>query len=126
MSVFPLLQILFFIAAYFAPKDATQITVAGPDVSVRWTLTANGWSNENKVWSLKGNSTVVRESGRADDVTNVTSFVKPALTHDWAKEKKVTLAPMQTLEKTKDGFVFRLNAGDRAENVYRITYGKKS
>jgi hypothetical protein len=124
MIALPLLQILFFVAAFFAPKDATRITLVGPNHSTHWTLTADGWAEEKKLWSVKGNSTVIRESGRSDEVVDVSSFVKAALAHDWAKEKKATLAARQTLEKTEDGFVFRLNAGGPAEQAYRITYGK--
>ena len=125
MTTLPLLQFLFFIAAFFAPKDVTQITLSGPDHTARWTRTSDGWVDGNKLWSMKGNSTVMRVSGRPDDVVDVSSFVKPAMAHDWAKAQKLGLAPMQTLEKTHDGFVLRLNAGDPAERVYRITYGKK-
>ncbi|HZP61140.1 MAG TPA: hypothetical protein VFB27_12520 [Opitutaceae bacterium] len=125
MSAYPILKILFFIAAFFAPKDASVITLAGPEHTTHWTWTANGWSQEKKLWSIKNYSVVIDESGQPKDVVDVATFVKAAITHDWTKEKKLMLNRMQSLEKTDDGFIFRENIGDSSERVYRITYGKK-
>jgi hypothetical protein len=122
MSVLPLLQILFFIAAYFAPQDATQIEVTGPDLSARWTLNGNEWAEGGGLWSVKGTSILRRESGKPDESVDVLPFVKQALTNDWKRDYLAQLSSHRSLEKVERGWVLRLNTGDASEKVYRITY----
>lgn len=125
MTVFPLLHILFFIAASFAPHGATQITVTGPDQVSHWVSTPNGWDKDKVVWSISGTTIVTRAAGKMPQSVDVSQFVSTVVTHDWQKEKIVTLAPGETLEKTNGGFILRLYFGRPSEKVYRITYGPK-
>ncbi|MCC6485872.1 MAG: hypothetical protein IT364_00095, partial [Candidatus Hydrogenedentes bacterium] len=83
MNQFPLLEILFFIAAFFAPPDTAEIAVSGPDYSRKWVLSGGAWTDDGAVWSVRGRAVAVQKPPREDRITDVLEFVRVAIGHDW-------------------------------------------
>lgn len=121
MTVYPLTQILLYLALFFTPPDATRITIAGPDILMELARDKTGWTSGTARLSADGGQLTCEENSRRE-TTSVADFVKTALNHDWTGVTKIKLPESATLEKTSSGFVMRVNDGDPAQRAYTITY----
>ncbi len=124
----PILHILFLIASFFAPQDAVEIHVSGPELSIHWTLTPDGWVLNDQRWSVKANSHIVATQFLDHEAVAQEYDVSDYVVIKTTEEGKKTLAVSApaTLEKTKDGFVYREKFGSPEEKMYRVVYKKKA
>ncbi len=121
MTFYPLTQILLYLALFFAPPDATHITVTGPGISIGLARDKTGWTDGGARLSA-ADGQLTREENSDRETTPVADRVKAALGNDWTLAPKITLHDATTLEKTAAGFVFRINEGDSAMRLYTIAY----
>lgn len=121
MTLYPLAQILLYLALFFAPPDATQVAITGPDFSIKLTRGETGWTS-GAVTFIAAAGQLIRGENLKKETTSVADHVKSALGHDWAVAPKLNLDDATTLEKTADGYLLRVNDGDPAVRVYAITY----
>ena len=123
MSAFPLLHILFFLATFFAPKDVNVISVGGPDMTVIYRQTPAGWAYNGQVWTVQGTKVVVEAKEKATETKDVKEFIQPVLAKTWDFNSPLSLSGMMKIEKSKEGYTVKVNAGDPKEEVYSISYG---
>lgn len=125
--VYPVLQILVFLALLFAPPEEKRITISGPDLDVvlehdgkNWRTTHEGHAAE---MSLAGSELVARLAG-GETRFPLAEYVGAALRHDWKTSAKLTLHDQTTLEKSPDGagYVLRVGDGTPEEKRYVIRY----
>ena len=121
MIQLPLIEIILYIALFFAPPDATHISVAGPDYSIELTREKTAWTSGPATFTALDDS-LIRDENAKKETTSVAAFVKAALNHDWSRVSKIKLQDSATLEKTASGFFVRVNDGDPAMRTYTITY----
>lgn len=125
MTFYPLLEIILYIALFFAPIDATHVTVTGPDVAMELTRNDTTWTTATTRFSVS-DGVVTRQENSTRTTTRVADYVKAALNHDWSTAPHITLHDSTTLEKTASGFVIRVNDGDSAVRTYTLTYHRST
>jgi len=119
MSFYPLHEILFFIALFFAPEGTTEFQIAKEsDNPFVFQLTEKGWMNstENKIWREDRNTVK-----HGDESHNVSEFVEGIAEHSWSEESILHLGLTDVL-KTKNGIVYYPNGIEYPKNKYTITY----
>ena len=123
--VYPIVQVLLYIALLFAPPDADRISITGPDQSFELTRNGGGWEFTQQGRTGKasiGNGSITIEADGKRESHSVARFVAATVGHDWKQQPKVTLHDSNTLEKTTDGYVLRIDDGKPGMKVYRITW----
>ena len=122
---YPILHILFYIAMWFAPADVDRVSITGPDGTFQLSRASGEWRFTSKegagTATIKDGKAILTANGKAEGIP-VVSFIAAAIGHDWTKQSKITLQDQDTLEKTPDGFVLRIDDGKPGMKEYRITY----
>jgi hypothetical protein len=127
MDLFPILQILFWIAMTVAPQGTKQIIITGPEMSLTWTNEDGAWkdSETRNVWTIDG--TKVTSTGTEDKAqgVEVAGFVKGVKGQDWVESPSINLGAHRSLAKVGETFVYILNEGDPTAKRYVISFKKK-
>jgi len=125
LVVYPIVQILLYIAMFFAPPDADRISITGPDHSFELTRNGGGWefTQQGRTGraSISNGSITIEADGNRESLS-VARFVAATVGHDWNQQPKVTLHDSNTLEKTSGGYVLRIDDGKPGMKAYRITW----
>lgn len=121
MNPFPLVEIILWLALFFAPADAVEIILTTPEGEGSFVRTERGWSGGGSEFWLKDDTIHVRQGGHEDSQT-LTEYIYPVLTHDWTRSKVLAVSEMSTVEMKPDGFIMRINIGSRSEQTYAIRY----
>ncbi|MFA6287191.1 MAG: SLBB domain-containing protein [Opitutaceae bacterium] len=125
MISYPLIEIILYIALFFAPADATHVTLAGPDFAMELTRVETIWT-AGAVKLSASDGRLIREENSTQKTQAVGDYVKAVLNHDWTVAPKITLHDSTSLEKTHSGFVVRVNDGAPAVRTYTITYRRST
>lgn len=121
MTFFPLIDILLYLALFFAPPDATHLTISGPDYAIELTRSATGWTSGPATLTTLDRQLIREENGR-QETHSLTDHLPATLDPAWTSASKIPLSDATTLEKNPDGFVLRINDGDPAVRAYAVTY----
>jgi hypothetical protein len=119
MTLYPLYEILFFIALFFAPEGAKKFEIIKEcDNPILFNSTSQGWINvtEQMIW-VEENYTVTHGSESHD----VSSYVEGISPHHWSEENILHLRMMDVL-KTKNSLIIYPNGIDYPKNKYSIIY----
>ena len=119
MSSYPIYEILFFLALFFAPEETREFEIMGENESlIHFHLTENGWmdSRENRTWRGEGNTIYF-----GDESHDVSRYVEGIVGHSWKEESILHLGKADVI-KTKDAIVYYPNGIDSPKDKYTITY----
>lgn len=119
----PLTEILFFIAAFFAPSNVDSFTLEGDELGkVEFVRVENGWANnqDNSVWSIKGLSVVKKPS-----VVNLQEYVAGAKAHDWCQQSVLRLHDDISVLRDGDQFSVYPDGLAQPDSVVIISYGSQ-
>lgn len=131
MAVYPLREILFWIAVTLSPPDAAQILVKGPELTVAWTRQDSGWScsADRSLWRAEDGAVKIdyRAAEQKTPLTvGVSEFVQGVKQNDWQQSASLKLATGVSLSKNDDTFVFTKEPGTAGEKGYSIQYRRKA
>lgn len=97
----PLTEILFFIAAFFAPSNADSFTIEADVMGmIEFIRTEDGWTNDSdgSAWRIEGLS-IIKESG----VEPLGQFLAGIREHDWCERSVLELFDDYAVLKREDG-----------------------
>src|SRR5690606_17167217 len=111
MNPFPLVEIILWLALFFAPDDTVEIMLTTAEAEGPMVRTERGWSRGDSEFWVKDDMVYLRQRGHVHHET-LTAYIYPVLTHDWTGSEVLALSETSTFEMKPDGFVMRINIGD--------------
>lgn len=120
MMMFPLIEIIFYIAVLFAPMNTTQIIISheGSPV-ITYSQTDDGWKSSANHTLWKVNELKVKH---AENSIDVSEFVKGASTHKWSDQSILKLSGNMEILKMSDGYWIYPNGIDSPKEKWIIKY----
>ena len=122
MSLLPF--ILFFIAAFFAPENATEIRISlNQKQETIFTRTEFGWSDKKMgepveyIWKIQDLSVAIR-----DDIINLSNSVSGITEHSWEALSILKLSGTGEVLKVKNGYWYYPKGINFPEDKSIITY----
>lgn len=119
----PLTEILFFVAAFFAPANVDSFTLEAEELgTVEFVRVEDGWANnrDNSVWSVQGLA-VVKESS----VVQLQEFVSGANAHDWCQQSVLRLHDALSVLRDGDQLFVYPDGLAQPGSVVTISYGPR-
>ncbi|MFO7726286.1 MAG: hypothetical protein R6V45_12135 [Oceanipulchritudo sp.] len=117
----PLTEILFFVAAFFAPENVDSFTLEADELgTVEFVRVEDGWANnrDNNVWSVQGLAVVKQSS-----VVQLQEYVAGADTHDWCKQSVLRLHDDFSVLRDGDQLSIYPDGLAQPDSVVTVSYG---
>jgi hypothetical protein len=117
----PLIKIIMFVAALYAPNNSTEFEIDHPDQVHTYVQNSDMWvskNDPNDAFVIRGVK-ILSSSGVVDLETELGGILSG---HDWSQESVLKLSSGIEVLKTKDGLLVYPDGIRGSDEPIRVTY----